>query len=287
MKGIAGFYYVMTEDGSIYECKAKGNFRNRGLKPLVGDEVRMEITSSQEKTGNVTEILERRSELIRPEVSNVDQAVIVFAMNDPEPNFMQLDRFLLRMEFSSIPVAICFNKTDLAEEGQEERIRSDYEATGYPLYFICTRTGEGLEELAGYFKDHCTVLAGPSGVGKSTLTNKLAGEGSMETGSISEKNKRGKHTTRHAQLIRLEGGGFIMDTPGFTSLTLDDMKDRRLCDGYPEMRPEEPYCRFSGCSHISEPDCGIKDAVEAGRISRLRYDNYVMIYKEFSQMKKY
>lgn len=286
MKGIAGFYYVYAQDG-LYECKAKGNFRNRRVKPLVGDRVIFEVIDEAQLKGNITDILDRSNELIRPEVSNVDQALIVFAMDSPEPNFQLLDRFLIRMEFLDIPVLICFNKTDLSDSSKEEEIRTAYKPAGYPIHFVCAKTGEGLPELMEALKGRCTVFAGPSGVGKSSLSNALTGTSLMETGDVSRKTQRGKQTTRHSQLLPLKTEGYLMDTPGFTSLMVEDLRDRQLSLGYPEMRGLEDRCRFAMCSHINEPDCGVKDGLFDGSISRLRYENYTAIYKELAGTKRY
>ena len=211
IKGIAGFYYVHDGKSDVFQCKAKGVFRNRKIKPLVGDDVEFEITDEKDKEGNITEILPRKNSLIRPAVANIDQAIVVFALMDPEPNLNLLDRFLVMMETQQIPVTICFNKADLTKAGEEEKYRAIYEPAGYDVIFISVYEKEGMDEIRKRIAGKTTVLAGPSGVGKSSLTNCLYPEAEMETGSVSEKIRRGRHTTRHSQLFFLGEKTFMMD----------------------------------------------------------------------------
>ena len=218
IKGIGGFYYVHDGIGKVYECRAKGIFRNRGIKPLVGDDVEISVLDEEKATGNLDEILPRKNRLIRPAVSNVDQAVVVFAITDPMPNLNLLDRFLVMMERQEVPVSICFNKIDLVDAAEQEKLRAIYEPAGYPVHFISTYEKSGLEEFHRLIIGKTTVLAGPSGVGKSSITNFIQPEAQMETGGISEKIRRGKHTTRHSELFFVEEGTYMMDTPGFSSL---------------------------------------------------------------------
>lgn len=287
VKGIAGFYYVHIEGKGVYACKAKGIFRNLGIKPLVGDNVRMEILDEQDKEGNVIEILPRKNALIRPAVANIDQAMIIFAIVKPNPNYNLLDRFLIRMERQNLSSIICFNKQDIASEEEKEALFRAYETCGYRVLFVSAQTGEGMEELSSLLAGKTTTVAGPSGVGKSTIINCLHPEAKMETGSISEKIERGRHTTRHSELIALGEETYIMDTPGFTSLSISEIRKGELGLYYPEFQQYEPGCRFSGCAHIDEPDCGIKAAVEQGGISRVRYENYKMLYRELQDVKRY
>lgn len=286
VKGIAGFYYVDTGD-AVYECKAKGIFRKDQKKPLVGDNVELEILDETKKTGNITQILPRKRALIRPAVANVDQALVIFAFTRPKINYNLLDRFLIQMERQKLPCVLVFNKLDIAEEGEKQQIRDVYQASGYPIFFVSAKSGEGMEELAACLKDKTSTVAGPSGVGKSSLVNRLQREVSMETGEISRKIERGKQTTRHTQLMVLEQGGYILDTPGFSSIELYDLDKEDVWKCYPEFLPFEQYCRFTGCAHINEPDCGIKQALEEGNISRMRYENYVQIYEERKNVRKY
>ncbi len=287
IKGIAGFYYVHVEGQGIYECKAKGIFRKEHVKPLVGDNVDMDVLDERDRLGNIRRILPRKSALIRPAVANVDQALILFAIVKPNPNFNLLDRFLIRMERQHLSTLICFNKQDIATSEEKESLRRAYETCGYQVLFISALENEGLEEVRGLLHGKTTTLAGPSGVGKSSLINKLAPAANMETGAISEKIERGRHTTRHSEIIALGEETYIVDTPGFTSLDISEITKEELGRYYPEFLQYEPECRFRGCAHMSEPSCGVKDAVEAGRISRVRYDNYRVLYQELKEVKRY
>ena len=287
VKGISGFYYVHVAETGIYECKAKGIFRQQKMKPLVGDDVEIDIISEEKKTGNVAAILPRKNALIRPAVANVDQALLIFAAASPNPNFNLLDRFLVMMGRQDVPVILCFNKCDLITEEQKQEIEAIYEASGCKILFVSAKKELGLKELQEILEGKTTTVAGPSGVGKSSLINLLAPEACMETGEISKKIERGRHTTRHAELIQLKGDGYIMDTPGFSSLYLPEMEKEELQDCYPEFAAFEPYCRFQGCSHISEPDCGVKEALSEGKIHPVRYENYCQLYGELKDRKKY
>ena len=244
IKGIAGFYYIYAQDGNVYECKAKGIFRKDNFKPLVGDNAEISVLDQEAKEGSVTAILPRRNSLIRPAVANVDQAFVIFAMEDPKPNFLLLDRFLIMMEQQGIPAVICFNKKDLGEKEELERLYLTYTGCGYQVVLSSTLEGEGIDEIRQILRGKTTVVAGPSGVGKSSITNCMQGEIQMETGEISRKLKRGKHTTRHSQVIPVEKDTFLVDTPGFSSLYLTDMEEDELRNYFPEFLKYEPKCRF-------------------------------------------
>lgn len=287
IKGIAGFYYIYAEDGNVYECKAKGIFRKDNFKPLVGDNVEITVLNEEEKEGSVTSILPRRNSLIRPAVANVDQAFLIFAMENPKPNFLLLDRFLIMMEQQEIPVVICFNKKDVGEKEEMEKLYEIYTGCGYRVVLSSTYEGEGMDEIREILKGKTTVVAGPSGVGKSSITNCMQGEVQMETGEISKKLKRGKHTTRHSQVIPVEKNTFLVDTPGFSSLYLTDIKEEELRDYFPEFVMYEPQCRFQGCMHIHEPGCAVKEALSEGEISQQRYDNYLALYEELKEKRRY
>ena len=287
IKGIAGFYYVHVEGKGIYECRAKGIFRNEKIKPLVGDNVEMEVLDEKDMEGSILRILPRSSTLIRPAVANVDQAMIIFAIVKPNPNFNLLDRFLIRMERQHLPTVICFNKQDIASPEEKEALRKAYETCGYHVLFISALENEGLEQVKGILAGKTTTVAGPSGVGKSSLINQLAPAANMATGEISAKIERGRHTTRHSEIIALGEETYIVDTPGFTSLDISEITKEELGQYYPEFVQYEPYCKFSGCAHITEPSCGIKDAVEEGKISKVRYENYKELYRELKEIKRY
>lgn len=291
VKGIAGFYYVHAAQtnggGKVYECKAKGVFRKDHRKPLVGDNVRIDVLDEENALGNITEILPRQSELIRPAVANVDQALVIFAIVKPQPNFNLLDRFLIMMGQQGLPCVICFNKLDIDENGQGEAYREIYERCGYRTLLVSADNHQGVDELKGLLTGKTTTVAGPSGVGKSSLVNCFQDNTHMQTGSISTKIDRGKHTTRHAELIAVAENTYILDTPGFSSLGLFGLIKEELAGFYPEFVPHEKYCKFAGCAHVSEPVCGVKAAVEEGSISQMRYENYKMLYEELKAERRY
>lgn len=286
IKGIAGFYYVLS-GGSVYECKAKGIFRKDNQKPLVGDDVEMDVLSEEEKLGNISELLPRSSALIRPAVANVDQALVIFSVVKPQPNFNLLDRFLIMMEQQGLPCIICFNKADLDEEDQGDAYADIYQACGYQTLKVSAKGGQGIDALKECLRGKTTTVAGPSGVGKSSIINCLQSEVVMETGNISRKIERGKHTTRHSELLTISEDTFILDTPGFSSLALFDLEKEQLASFYHEFDAHEQYCKFGGCSHVTEPVCGIREAVENKEISQLRYENYCLLYEELKNIKKY
>ena len=286
IRGIGGFYYVASGK-KIYECRAKGAFRKEGLKPLVGDDCLIDVIDEEKKTGNVTDIMPRCNCLFRPEVSNIDQVLIIFAVKDPDPSLNLLDRFLINLEKEKIPCIIAFNKEDIDTLSVGAEFISVYKNAGYDARLISAKEGDGFNELAGSLQGKTTALAGPSGAGKSTTINRLFGSDISRAGELSEKIGRGKNTTRHSELFMISEGTYIFDTPGFTSFENRDVTKEDLWKYYPEFADHEKNCRFSGCSHISEPDCGIKLAVSSGEISPVRYDNYVKIYEELSLKKRY
>ena len=296
IKGIGGFYYVHTSGGTVYECKAKGIFRKEKIKPLPGDNVEITVLSEEKKEGNIDRLLERKNELIRPAASNVDGALIVFAVKDPEPNLNLLDRFLVYMEMQDIPVTVFFNKTDLDRDGSCKRYCEIYERAGYRVLSgsvddpKAAPDGSNVveEELREILRGKTTILAGPSGVGKSSVTNLLHRDEVMEVGSISEKIKRGKHTTRHTELFNLFDDTYILDTPGFTSLYVTGLEPAELKNYFPEFLRFEQDCRYTGCVHVGEREelCAVKRAVKEGEIARDRYEDYLQIYEELKSGKR-
>ncbi len=294
IRGIGGFYYVHAQDGEVYECRAKGIFRREGIKPLVGDNVEISMQDGEQHTGNVDRILPRRNELTRPAAANVDQAIIMFAVVSPEPNLNLLDRFLVMMELQAVPVMICFNKTDLATGQACRRLVDIYRSAGYEICLASIAQGTGIGRIRSLLQGKTTVAAGPSGVGKSSLTNALQPEAAMEVGDISRKLGRGRHTTRHTELLVLPKldetdteNTYFLDTPGFSSLYLRGIDAGELWRYFPEFVPCEPECRFQGCSHINEPGCAVRAAVQEGRISRPRYEDYVQLWQELKNTRKY
>jgi len=288
IKGIAGAYFVHTqEDSRIYECKAKGVFRYQSIKPLVGDDVEINTDDQPEGFGTIVKVLPRKNELIRPAVANVDQAMVIFAAAEPEPNLNLLDRFLIMIQRQKLEAIVCFNKIDRVTQEEILFLRKAYEKSGHKLLFMSMKTGEGTDRLKELLKGKTTVFAGPSGVGKSTLINRLAPAANMQTGDISRKIKRGRHTTRHSELIFVEEDTYVVDTPGFSSLYIDDVDKEELKDYYIEFDEYKEDCRFIGCSHRSEPGCAVKQALADNKISKVRYDNYITLYEELNSIKRY
>lgn len=286
-KGIAGFYYVYNSNRELFECKAKGGFRKKGIKPLVGDDVTFCVVDEEKRLGTIEEILPRKNELLRPAAANLDQVLIVFAAAKPSPAFELLDRFLIRMQLEKIPVMIGFNKAELASGEELAVFEEIYRPTGFPMFFFSVKEKLGLERLCEALQGKTTALAGPSGVGKSSLINFLCPDAGMETGDISRKIERGRHTTRHAEIFARNENTFVMDTPGFSTLYLNEIAAQDLWKFFPEMQQEEKYCRFTGCSHMEEPDCGVKLAVSQNKIASQRYESYRLLYKELADVKRY
>lgn len=287
IKGIAGFYYVHVVHSGIYECKAKGVFRNKKIKPLVGDDVEIEILDEEKKLGNISNIFMRKNELIRPAVANIDQAIVVFAIADPMPNLNLLDRFLVMMERSDIHTIICFNKVDLVKEDEFLKYRDIYVNAGYHVIFTSTQINMGISDVFRLISGKTTAFAGPSGVGKSSMLNALMPEANSKTGEISGKIKRGKHTTRHTELFHVGNNSYLMDTPGFSSLYTNDFGCEELKWYFREFVEYNETCRFKGCVHVNEPDCSVKQALAEEKISRQRYDNYCLLFDEIKNRKKY
>lgn len=286
IKGIGGFYYVYIH-GIIYECKARGIFRKKKITPCIGDYVMIEVLDEEKKLGVMEEILERKNEMIRPPVSNIDQAIIVFSLVRPSINIMLLDRFTVLAESKDLDIIICINKIDLLEdESHMDEIKSIYKGTGYKLLFTSIKDGRETEKIIDLLKDKTTVFAGPSGVGKSTILNTFTHK-DLETGDVSRKTGRGKHTTRHAELIGVNNEGWVVDTPGFSSLDLVDIDENDLENYFPEFEPYIGDCRFNSCCHINEPNCRVKEAVEEGKIPLSRFESYKLFFKEIKENRRY
>jgi len=287
IKGIAGFYYVDVDDVGIYQCRAKGIFRNQNVKPLVGDNVVIELTHEGDKEGNVVELLPRKNELVRPMVANVDQAFIVFSVKHPDPNINLLDRFLVAVGMNYIEAIICFNKSDLLTENELFDLNAIYQKAGYKTMVMSAHDIDSFGDMRDIFFGKTTVFAGPSGVGKSSIINMIQENTFMETGEVSDKIKRGKHTTRHANLILVEKNTYVVDTPGFSSLQFDSLQADELKEYFIEFATYEPSCKYGGCNHINEPKCGVKAAVDAKLISDSRYKSYLHIYDELKNVRRY
>ena len=272
IKGIGGFYYVKASD-NVYECKARGVFRKKRITPTIGDVV--EIETSGEK-GSIVDILDRRSYLVRPPVANIDTMLLVVAAAAPEPSLFLIDKMLVNAEINNIHPVLCINKTDLEKRNDIKKL---YENAGYEVFCVSAEKNRGTDKLKKYLSGRTTAFAGLSGVGKSSLLSIIT-EDTLETGDVSEKIQRGRHTTRHVELFELNNGGFVLDTPGFSSLELEGIKADELWEYFPEMRNYRDECRFRGCSHINEPDCVIKNKVESGEIASTRYESYTQLYKQ-------
>ena len=285
IKGIGGFYYIETEKG-LYECRARGIFRKNKITPLVGDFVKISVVDEDNKKGVVEEIQERKTELVRPPIANVNKALIVFAVKNPTPHLSLLDRFIVLAERENLEIVIILTKIDLDDDNTFEKIKNIYEPCGYKVIGVSNLEKKNIDKVKEELKDNTVVFAGPSGVGKSSLLNQIDSNFQLKTGDVSDKIKRGKHTTRHAELFELKFGGMVADTPGFSSLTLDDIEDIDLKDYFIEFEDYDD-CKFgSRCIHQNEPNCAVKEAVENGEIPKERYESYIQLLNEIRQGKR-
>ncbi|MCB2292039.1 ribosome small subunit-dependent GTPase A [Clostridium algoriphilum] len=276
IKGVGGLYFVKVED-RVIECKARGKFRYTGLVPVIGDRVEIMLETDVNK-GVIEKIFTRDTEMVRPAVANVTQAFVVFAFKKPDLNMDLLNKFLVLCEHYGLKIVLCLNKLDLVDKIDEDLIK-ELKSVGCDIVFLKAKEGDGLCELKTKIKDNITVFCGPSGVGKSTILNSLLGREAMKTGDISKKSQKGKHTTRHSELIEYEEG-FLLDTPGFSALSLDFIEKEKLQDCFPEFEKHRCECRFSNCMHYKEPNCSVKEAVEANEIYTDRYNFYVKTLEE-------
>jgi len=286
IKGIGGFYYVRKDD-EIYECKARGIFRKDEITPLPGDLVSFTVIDEDHKKGTIDKIHERQSQLIRPAVANINQVIVVISIKSPAPDLLLLDKLLVMAEHQNIDAIVCINKIDLASDEEYSEICEAYSKAGYEVILSSSKTGDGLDNLKKSLNGRISVLAGQSGVGKSTILNKIIDSQVMKTGNISDKIERGRHTTRHAELVKVETDGYLVDTPGFSSLGIANITYDKLALYYREFQNYMDRCRFTHCSHISEPQCAIKEAVNEGLIDKGRYMRYISLYSTLKQQKQY
>ena len=282
MKALSGFYYVSSGD-EIYECKARGSFRKSGVSPLVGDSVEFEKTS--ETTGIVDEILPRKNSLIRPPVANIDKLFIVSSFTSPKPNTFLIDKMTVIAMYNNIEPIIVFNKCDMGDFGE---FKSIYDKAGFKTYVVSAEEGIGIDELKAEMKNCISAFTGNSGVGKSSILNNIFGRELIATGEVSDKLGRGRHTTRHTELYRLEDDSFVADTPGFSSLELD-YSDYELKEKLPFCFADfEDYideCKFSTCTHTSENGCAVINAVKNGEIEQTRHESYTQLFREMKDLK--
>ncbi len=286
IRGVGGNYYVDTGD-NLVECRARGLFRLKNIKPLVGDRVFIRLTEEDENAGYIEEIMERTNEMVRPPVANIQQLIIFFAVTNPEPSFLLLDKLLIAAETNGLKPVICFNKSDLVDDRLTKEYSSIFVNTGYKVIFTSMHDEGSINELRDILKDKLSVFSGPSGVGKSSVMNAVQPDFQLKTGEVSDKLKRGKHTTRHAEIYKLHFGGYVVDTPGFSSFELDGISEFQLREYYPEIKKFDEGCRFADCVHSKEPGCVIKDAVNNGKISPVRYNNYLRLLEEIRSIKPY
>ncbi|MEG0830408.1 MAG: ribosome small subunit-dependent GTPase A [Anaerovoracaceae bacterium] len=283
VKGIAGFYYVKADE-NVYQCKARGTFKNDGITPTVGDIVDFQLLPGSD--GMVNKIFPRKNIFVRPPISNVDCFAVVLAAADPQPNLTIVDKFLVMAEKSQADVILCINKVDLAQREVLENIKKIYENI-YPLVCISTVTREGIDELKGLMKEKKTALTGSSGVGKSTILNELYPHAKAQTGQVSKKTKRGKHTTRHVELFDIGQNALVFDTPGFSSFDILESKENELQFFYPEMKEYIGECKYHNCRHMKEPGCMITKKVAQGEIHKSRYDSYAAQILEIKEKNKF
>ena len=284
-KSISSFYYVDTGE-AVYECRARGIFKHTNQKLFAGDRVEFEVTDEKEKQGNITKLFDRKNLLIRPPIANATQAMLVFSIKNPDPNLSLIDRFLVLAQKENLDIIIALNKTDLDHEGLVENIQNIYRSIGYPVIPISAEKGENIEQLKQYMADHITILAGPSGSGKSSTINALI-QSDLKTGKVSERIGRGRHTTRYVELIKVSENTYLADSPGFSSIDLYDTEETELKEYFVEFHEYDIDCKFeTGCLHENEPDCSVKEAVKNKEISKERYESYLQLLNEIRNTKR-
>lgn len=289
IKALSGFYYVIPEqqqfsESSLIQCRARGLFRMKGESPLVGDIVNYEVADQQE--GVVTEILERKNSLIRPPIANVDQVFLVFSVNQPDLSVLLLDRFLIHIEQANIQATICLSKSDLLDPAQFDQAVEYYRNIGYSVFITSAKSELGIQAIRKQLQNKITVFAGQSGVGKSTLLNLLLPNANLKTSEISHRLGRGKHTTRHVELLPVDDNSWVADTPGFSQLDFQDIEPEQLSHYFSEMKMRLDQCKFRGCLHDREPSCAIRKAVEEGVIAEWRYAHYIQFLSEVQEAKQ-
>jgi len=284
LKGIGSFYDIAVGN-EVVRCRARGRFRRLGITPMVGDRVLI-LPETATREGSIEEVLPRKNELVRPPVANIDYLAVVIAVKNPEPDFLLADKLMAAAAMKGIQPLLVINKTDLDDEGLVEDVKEAYKSANYPVYAVSGKYGEGIEELSRGLSEGITTLAGQSGVGKSSIINSLHPDCSLEVGSISQRIKRGKHTTRHVELLSLPYGGRIVDTPGFSAMELDGLEPEELMEYYPEFAVHSDHCRFKGCIHYREPGCRIREMVELGLINRGRYERYISLLEDIKENRR-
>lgn len=278
-------YHVKTENFE-YLCKARGVFREKKIKPIVGDKVLVQILDNN--TAYIEEIFNRKNFLIRPPIANVDQILLVHTLQEPLINYLTFDKYLVMLEHYKIPVKIIINKIELTNDAQKQEFEEIYSKTNYDYLYTSTRTGIGIDNLEKLLINKISSFAGPSGVGKSTLLNRISDDFEVQTADISKKTSRGRHTTRHVELFEIFENSYLFDTPGFSALNLSFIDDFKYVKNYfNEFKKYSLECKFKDCEHINEPKCGVKEAVENGKISKSRYNNYIFIREEIKKERKY